>query len=329
MSYGDHEGAVGYLIGEENQGLPYMFTMMNSARLNVGIQGLAVAERAYQQARDYARDRVQGYAPGEPGRVTIIHHPDVRRQLMFMKASVEAMRALAYSAYAAADLGRRSPDQGTRAFYQARVDLMTPLVKGWCTELGQEVASVGVQVHGGMGYVEETGAAQHFRDARITTIYEGTTAIQANDLVQRKLLRDGGAAAAAMIEEMRGLDGLLAAAGDGFQVLRQGLAEQLGHFERVLRWLPARCAEDPHAAGAASVNLLLGSGYLAGGWKMAAAALAAGERLASGEGDTEFLQAKMVTARFYFEHLLPRAGGHLSAVMAGSGSMMAMPEAQF
>src|SRR5438132_4590573 len=212
LSYGDHGGAVGYLVGEENRGLEYMFIMMNLARFSVGIEGVGIAERSYQRARDYARDRVQGRAPGLDKTVptaTILQHPDVRRMLLSMKAQTEAMRALAYVTAAAIDYAHADPDRAARKRHQAFADLMIPIVKGWCTETAQEIAYTGVQVHGGMGFIEETGAAQHYRDARIITIYEGTTGIQANDLIGRKTARDGGKTALAVIAEMQKLDGEL------------------------------------------------------------------------------------------------------------------------
>ena len=204
MSYGDNDGAIGYLVGEENKGLMYMFTMMNAARHAVGLEGVALAERAYQHALEYARERVQGKPLGsDTENATIIEHPDVRRMLMEMKAKTEAMRALAYTCAAAYDKGSNETDEARKAYAVRRGDFLTPIVKGWCTEVGNEITSLGVQVHGGMGYVEETGAAQYFRDARITTIYEGTTGIQAGDLVGRKTIRDGGAAAGELIAEMK------------------------------------------------------------------------------------------------------------------------------
>src|SRR6266545_5754260 len=209
VAVGEHRGAIGYLVGDENRGLEYMFIMMNLARFSVGIEGIGIAERAYQRARAYARDRVQGRAPGldkATPTATILQHPDVRRMLLTMKAQTEAMRAVAYVTGAAIDNARRHPDVDARKQHQAFVDLMIPIVKGWSTELAQEVTYLGVQVHGGMGFIEETGAAQHYRDARIITIYEGTTAIQANDLIGRKTARDGGKTALAVIAEMQKLD---------------------------------------------------------------------------------------------------------------------------
>ncbi len=234
MSYGEGEGAVGWRIGEENRGLECMFTMMNSERLLVGVQGVAIAERAYQQARDYARTRVQGQPAGQKrrdaGPLPIVHHPDVRRMLLGMRAATEAMRALTYLAAAAIDASRREGDAKARDRAQRRADLLIPVVKAWCTDVGVEVASTGIQVHGGMGYIEETGAAQYLRDARIAPIYEGTNGIQANDLVSRKLGRDQGEAARELFAEMRA--SLPALTGDGLAALHRGLAAGLDALER-------------------------------------------------------------------------------------------------
>ncbi|TVQ48290.1 MAG: acyl-CoA dehydrogenase [Gammaproteobacteria bacterium] len=329
MSYGDEGGAIGYLVGEENNGLACMFTMMNHARLAVGVEGLSISERAYQLALAYARDRVQGYVPGEAERVRIIRHPDVRRMLLTMKSSIEAMRAMAYVASASLDFSLQAEDPELRARHQARIDLLTPVVKGWCTELGQEMASLGVQIHGGMGYVEETGAAQHLRDARITTIYEGTTGIQANDLAGRKVIRDGGRAMAALLAEMRETQAELSEAGEPHAGIATRLAGGIEALEASVGWLLEHSANDPHAMGSAGVNLLMLTGTVAGGWLMGRGALAASRRLADGDTDREYLEAKLVTAQFYAEHLLPRAGAYRDAILAGSESMMALNEEQF
>ncbi len=328
MGFGDKGGAVGYLVGEEGQGLVYMFTMMNRARLAVGLQGLSISERAYQQARGYALDRVQGNAAGEKGRVKIIRHPDVRRMLMTMKAAVEAMRAVAYTAMASVDFAEHSTNSTERARYQARVDLMTPVVKGWCTELAQEVTSIGVQIHGGMGFIEETGAAQHFRDARITTIYEGTTGIQAMDLVGRKTMRDGGASQRALIQDMKNcakeLEPVSELAG-----MKAALDAGIAAHEKALSWLLETGESDANAAGSVAFNLLMLIGTVTGGWQMARAGLAAQRSLEAGIGDSTFLQTKLVTARFYHKHLMPRADGYLQAILAGSEEIMALAEEQW
>lgn len=328
INYGDGDGAIGYLVGEENKGLACMFTMMNHARLNVGIQGLAISERAYQLAREFAQQRIQGAAPGEKGRVTIIHHPDVRRMLLVMKALIEGMRAAAYVTAALVDTLQHSADGAERAATAARAALLTPIIKGWLTEVAQELTSLGVQVHGGMGYVEETGAAQHMRDARILTIYEGTTGIQANDLVGRKILFDEGKAMREWIEEMRSMDAELAAARD-LTPIRQALSSALDDLEAAVRWLLENAPGDQNAPGAASVNLLMLAGTVAGGWQMARAAVAAKRRLADDRAESAFLEAKIMTAHFYATHVLPRSSSYRQAAVSGSDAIMAMPEASF
>lgn len=328
MNYGDADGATGYLVGEENRGLAGMFTMMNHARLNVGIQGLAISERAYQLARDFARERVQGTAPGEKGRVTIIHHPDVRRMLLVMKSLIEGMRAVAYSTAAVVDTAHHSADAEERDAAGARSAVLTPIIKGWLTEVAQELTSLGVQIHGGMGFVEETGAAQHMRDARILPIYEGTTGIQANDLVGRKILFDEGRAMKQWIEEMRSLDDELAAIED-LKAIRQSLSSGIGDLATAVNWLLANAPDDQNVPGAASVNLLMLAGTVAGGWQLARAALIATQKLADGDADSAFLGAKIMTARFYAIHILPRSSGYRQAAISGSQVIMALPEESF
>ena len=329
MSFGDNGGAVGYLLGEANRGLACMFTMMNHARLTVGLQGLAIADRAYQQARGYARDRVQGGAPGEEGRVAIIRHPDVRRMLMQMRAYVEAMRSVAYVTAAHMDLAHASDDPAVCARHQARVDLLTPVVKGWCTEIAQEITSLGVQIHGGMGYVEETGAAQHFRDARITTIYEGTTGIQAMDLAGRKVLRDGGEAARALIVDMRATLEEVQSQSELPAALAPALKASIDALDTAVEWLVKQGPKDPEVAGAVAVNLMMLTGTALGTWQIARGALIASRQLAAGEGDSDFLQAKIITARFYAEQISPRCEAHLYAVLSGSEATMALADEQF
>jgi hypothetical protein len=324
MSYGDDGGAVGYLVGEENRGLECMFTMMNNARLAVGLQGVAIAERAYQQARAYARERVQGRPVTEKGDapLPIIHHPDMRRMLLSMRAHTEAMRALAYYTAATVDRARHQSDAGERAAMQRRADLLTPVVKAWCTDLGFAVASTGIQVHGGVGYIEETGAAQHLRDARIAAIYEGTNGIQANDLVGRKLLRDGGAAAQALTAEMRALDALLAEApGDDMATIRHALAEGVDAFAMAGAGLIASAKDDPARPLAGAVPFLDLAGTVIAGWLMAQGALAAHRRLRERQGDPRFLEAKLLTARFFAEHELAHAPALLPAVLGGATVM--------
>jgi alkylation response protein AidB-like acyl-CoA dehydrogenase len=327
MSYGERDGAIGYLVGEENRGLEYMFTMMNHARLGVGVQGVALAERAGQHALEHARTRVQGREIGQTSgdRVTIIHHPDVRRMLMSMRSRVEAMRALACFAAAALDKARHHPDERERRRSQALIDLLTPIVKGWCTEQAVEIASTGIQVHGGMGFVEETGAAQYLRDARITTIYEGTTGIQAMDLIGRKIAFEKGSTALAFITRMRELDVELAtAAGAGFESTREELAVALTALEEATRWMIETYPRDPKAAAAVSVPYLMLFGTAAGGWMMARSAVVAHASLSDPAANRAFMQAKLATARYYAEHELPRAASLAREVTGGAASVLAV-----
>jgi len=308
-----YEDAIGWRIGDENRGLECMFTMMNAARLNVGVQGLAIAERAYQQAVEFARTRVQGQPLGIARAVEglpIIYHPDVRRMLLWMRAATEAMRGLAYYAAAMIDRSRCHPEAAERLAAQRRADLLIPVVKAWCSDLGVAVASIGIQVHGGMGYVEETGAAQYLRDARIAPIYEGTNGIQANDLVGRKLTRDHGEVVTALIKEMRQTAAALE---------RHAIA---GTFDQGLTALEAATAylveADDAQAAAGSVPYLTMLGTVAAGWLMARQALAAERNLATNGKDRAFLAAKLATARFYGEHFLVQAPGYLAGVTSGS-----------
>ena len=329
MAFGDRDGAIGYLVGEENKGLAYMFIMMNEARFKVGLQGLAIAERAYQAAREYAKDRVQGRPAGAKSgdRIAIIHHPDVRRMLMTMKAQNEAMRALAYVVAMHLDLARHHPDPAIRQTHQARVDLLIPVVKGWSTEIGIEIASLGLQVHGGMGYVEESGACQHLRDARITTIYEGTTGIQAADLAGRKLNMDKGAAMRTLIAEIEATaETLDSIPGDDMAVIRDGLRDGMRALSTATEWMLS--SGDPNEAMAVSVDYMMLVGTVCGGWQMARAARVAQNKLMTGE-DSLFHEAKLVTARFYIEHVLPKADALLRSIQNGGISIMALTEEQF
>jgi alkylation response protein AidB-like acyl-CoA dehydrogenase len=327
MSFGDGDGAVGYLVGEPHRGLMAMFTMMNDARQSVGLQGLSVSERSYQQALAWAKERLQG-TRSDGSRYPIIDFPDVRRLLLLMKSGTEAMRALAYLASAEIDKAHFAADADRRASHMARVELFTPIVKGWLTELSQELTSHGVQIHGGMGFIEETGSAQHYRDARITTIYEGTTAIQANDLVGRKTLANNGEVLAALLRDIQATADNMQAV-DGLADMGTSLAQVVAQGEAARQWLLDHAGEDRYAAGSASVNYLMLLGYLCGGWVMGQAALKAQALLDAGQGDKGFLETKRVTARFYFEHLLPRASACLAAVEAGSSSVMALAPEQF
>ena len=333
MAYGDKEGAIGTLVGEPNRGLEYMFIMMNRARFDVGLQGIAISERAFQHALDYARNRVQGTETGVRGggRVAIIKHPDVRRMLMSMKSRIEAMRALAYVVAAAIDKAQRDPDATERARHQAMVDLLIPVVKGWSTESAIDIASTGVQIHGGMGFIEETGAAQFLRDARILAIYEGTTGIQANDLVGRKILRDQGAAARAALAEMCQVLALLETAdGDDFMAIRNGLRDAIALLEQTIAWVLATYPTDPRAVLAGAVPLLHLFGIVAGGWQSARGALAAAKHLAAGDNEEPgFYRAKIATVRFYADHVLSQAGGLAHAVMHGSAGVLALDDDLF
>jgi len=322
-----YDKAVGYLVGEENHGLEYMFIMMNAARFAVGLEGVAIAERAFQRALAFARERVQGRDLVQGGKaVSIIHHPDVRRMLMLMKSQTEAMRALAYTTAAAMDYARKHPDAEARKQHQAFVDLMIPVVKGWSTETGIEVASLGVQVHGGMGFVEETGAAQYLRDARITTIYEGTTGIQAMDLVGRKIQREAGATAKAWLASVKKLDADLGkSANADIKALRAQLAAGVQAVSDAVNYLVE--TKDPRATFAGAVPFLKLMGIVAGGWQMARAALAAEKNL--GAGDKDFLQAKISTARFYGDQVLVQAPALRDTVVKGAPGVMALSEDQF
>ena len=325
------DSALGYLVGEENRGLAYMFVMMNAARFGVGMEGVAIAERAFQRALAYARERMQGKDLVEGAKtVPIIRHPDVRRMLMLMKSQTEAMRALAYVVAAAVDVSSRSENKEDRKRHQAFVDLMIPVVKGWSTETGIEVASLGVQVHGGMGFVEETGAAQHLRDARITTIYEGTTGIQANDLVGRKIAREGGVTVREWVGLLRKFDSDLSGSKNAdILALRNHLAAGVQAVSDSVDFILATAGKDPNAAFAGAVPFLRLMGIVAGGWQMARAALICEKRLLKKEGDQSFHAAKISTARFYGDHVLSQASGLAATVSSGSGAVMALSDDQF
>lgn len=326
MSYGDNEGAVGYLVGEENKGIGYMFTMMNHARVNVGLEGVGIAERAYQHALWYARERVQGKIIGDKSgeKKPILHHPDVRRLLMECKARTEAMRTLAY--YTAANIDRAHAGD---AAAQARVDLLTPVVKGWSTEQGVELSSTALQVFGGVGFVEETGAAQYYRDSRITTIYEGTTAIQANDLVGRKLAREKvpGAAMKTLLAEMSATADELAGNAQ-LASIAVNLKNGINSLSTAVEWIIANYESAPAAVHAGSVPFLKLTGIVVGGWLMGKSAALAVKHLADGSTDN-FYQAKLATATYFAQHQLPQAGGLTAAIVAGSDSVFALPEELF
>jgi alkylation response protein AidB-like acyl-CoA dehydrogenase len=328
LQYGDHGGATGYLVGEENRGLEYMFIMMNAARFAVGVQGISVSERAYQHAVAYARDRVQSRPVdgSTPGAAPIIHHPDVKRMLMTMRAYIEGCRALALTAGAAFDAAHHHPDAAVRADNQRFYEFMVPLVKGYSTEMSLEVTSLGVQVHGGMGFIEETGAAQYYRDAKILTIYEGTTAIQANDLVGRKTARDGGEAAKALAAQITPtIEALRAQGGAEAAAMARELARAQEAFVESVTFIAAHARSNPNAAYAGSVPYLMLAGNLMAGWQMGRALLAALSLRGQDEvfGDA-FLNAKISTARFYAEHILVKTSALRDAIVQGADSVNAM-----
>ncbi|MBP2294186.1 acyl-CoA dehydrogenase [Azospirillum rugosum] len=333
MAFGDNGGAVGFLVGQENRGIEYMFTMMNNARLGVGIQGVAIAERAYQQARDYAKTRVQSKDLAEPkgAPAPIIRHPDVRRMLLDMRAKTEASRALALYAGTQLDVSRHHEDPAVRAAATARVDILTPIVKAWSTDIGCDVASTGVQIHGGMGFIEETGAAQHYRDARITPIYEGTNGIHANDLTFRKTGRDGGESARAFIAEMRAtVAELESVPGDDMEAIRTNLAAGLDALEQAVAWVVKTQTDgDLRAAAAGAANYLKLWGTVAGGWMLAKSAAKALEGLRQPGANAPFLEAKLVTARFYAEQILAQGPGLLLPILTAHRTVMALSEDQF
>ena len=331
LQFGDHGGAIGTLVGEENRGLEYMFIMMNAARFGVGLQGIGLAERAYQQAVAFAKERVQSRAvEGSAGPVAIIQHPDVRRMLMSMRAQTEAARALAYVGAGLSDLAHSHPDEATRKANLAVYEYLVPVIKGWSTEMSENVARDGVQVHGGMGFIEETGAAQHYRDAKILTIYEGTTAIQANDLVGRKTVRDGGAVAKAILAQVRATGAQLAESPDAdLAAIRAQLLAGSAALEAVVDYVVANAKSDVRAVFACSVPYLKLAGIVLGGWQMARAALVARQKLDGGAGDAAFYRAKIATARFFADHLLAQADGLRHAIVAGAAGVLALDVDQF
>jgi hypothetical protein len=323
LQYGDHGGATAYLIGQENRGLEYMFVMMNAARYGVGIQGIALAERAYQKAVAYARDRVQSRpVDGSLNKAApIIHHPDVRRMLMTMRAWTEGCRAMAYVGAAAFDAAHQHPDAEVRAQNQAFYEFLVPLIKGLSTEMSLEVASLGVQVHGGMGFIEETGAAQFLRDAKILTIYEGTTAIQANDLVGRKTARDGGRTARAIAAQIEATEAVLRHRDSAAcHAVAARLAAARQAWLDAVDFVAGQSKANPNAVFAGSVPYLMLSGIVVAGWQMARALERAEARLAAGD-DPDFMRAKVATARFYADHILVRAGGLRDSIVEGADSV--------
>jgi len=326
LQFGDHGGSVGYLVGQENRGLEYMFIMMNAARFGVGVQGIAIAERAYQTAVTFAKERVQSRPVDGSimASAPIIHHPDVKRMLMTMRAYTEGCRAMATVAASAFDAAHHHPDVQTRKDNQTFYEFMVPLIKGYSTEMSLEVTSLGVQVHGGMGYIEETGCAQYYRDAKILTIYEGTTAIQANDLVGRKTSRDGGQSAKALARQIEATESLLVACGntDAVVVARRLKAAREAFLD-VVNFVAGNSKASPNAVYSGSVPYLMLAGNLMAGWQLGRALLGAVEQIAQGV-DVPFMQAKITTARFYADHLLTKAPGIRDSIVEGADSVTAL-----
>ena len=327
LAYGDNsDGAIGYLIGEENAGMRYMFTMMNNARLGVGVEGLGLGERSYQQALAYARERKQGYAPGAARgeKSAIIEHPDVRRQLLTMKAYTESMRALCYKVAEQIDVGRHGPDEATRTAAQEMADLLIPLTKSYCTDVAETVTSIGIQVHGGMGFIEETGAAQHYRDAKITQIYEGTNGIQAMDLVGRKLPMRAGGVYQDQLARMRATAADLAAGDERLAPIARELGAALDALEDATGWVLTEGLADPVQALSAATPYQRLFATTAAGWLMGQQALAAVASIDAGAADADVAATKLVTARFFAEHLLPQVHGLVAPVKAGKTDLFAL-----
>jgi alkylation response protein AidB-like acyl-CoA dehydrogenase len=332
LNYGEKSGgAFGYLVGEANRGLEYMFIMMNAARFSVGVQGLGIADRAYQSALAYAKERVQSRAAAtrNPEPVAIIRHPDVRRMLMSMKAQIEAMRALAYVTAGVLDAARSAPDEASRGRHKAFADFMIPIVKGWCTETATELCSTALQVFGGMGYIEETGIAQQYRDVRIASIYEGTTGIQALDLVGRKLIRDSGTSATAILGEIAAFAQTLTGTDADIVAIKGELEKGVTALSDASRWIGTNAAGDLNAAFACSVPYLKLWGIVAGGWQMARAAQISAAHLAAGDPDADFHRAKLTTARFYAEHVLSGASWLHHQIVHGSAAVMRLDDAAY
>jgi acyl-CoA dehydrogenase len=331
LGFGENGGAVGWLVGEENRGLEYMFITMNAARYSVGLEGVGLSERAYQVALQYAKERLQGTELGVKSKekVAIIRHPDVRRMLLLMKARTESIRALAAVTAAAMDTARCHPDAARKAKAQAFVELMIPVVKAWSTDTATDVASLGIQVHGGAGFIEEAGAAQFYRDARITQIYEGTNGIQAADLIGRKVARDKGAALQAVIAEIRGVEASLQQAKDeNLSAVAGRLRDGVAALEQAAQWIVQTYGADIRRASVGAVPFLELFGTVAGGWQLARAALAAHRHLATGDGDAAFYQAKLHTARFYADHVLVKAAALARTVVSGADAVLAIPDEQ-
>ena len=328
LQFGDHGGATGYLVGEENRGLEYMFIMMNAARFGVGMQGVSLAERAYQKAVSYAKERIQSRdLSGSTGPVAIIHHPDVKRMLMTMRSYTEAARSLAYVAVAASDAAEHGEDEKTRLVNQSFYEFLVPIVKGFSTEMSVQVASLGVQIHGGMGFIEETGAAQYYRDARILPIYEGTTAIQANDLIGRKTLRDGGATAQAIAQQIQLTENELAKSDStAAKVFLVHLQEARQSFEKVVGFVLNNTKTDIKAVFAGSVPYLQLCGLTLAGWQMARALLSAEKLLAQ---DVDFYDSKIKCSQFYAQHVLSQVPSIARSIIEGGAITNAIDAEKF
>jgi hypothetical protein len=334
LEFGEKDGASGWLVGEENRGIEYMFITMNAARYVVGLEGVGLSERAYQAALDYAKERLQGTELGSKAKdkVPILRHPDVRRMLLLMKSKVEAMRAIAAVTAMEMDFARAHPDEARRAKAQAFVELMIPVVKAWSTDNAIEIASLGVQVHGGMGFIEETGAAQYYRDARITAIYEGTNGIQAMDLIGRKVARDKGAAISAVMAEMREVVAALEGAkSETLSAVAARLRDGVAALEQAVQYVVTTFGSDVRKAAVGAVPFLELFGTVAGGWQSARAALAAQRKLAAGASgaDASFFQSKVGTARFYADHVLVKAPALARTVLSGADGALSLSDDQF
>ncbi|NMG17030.1 acyl-CoA dehydrogenase [Aromatoleum bremense] len=332
MAFGDNQGATGYLVGEENRGLDNMFIMMNAARFAVGLEGLGIGERAYQRALAYAKERIQGSELGDKSgtRVPIVRHPDVRRMLLSMKSRIEVMRAQACSIAVAMDVAARHPDEAMRNESLAFVDLMMPVAKGWFTESGIDIASLGIQIHGGIGFIEETGAAQHLRDARITAIYEGTTGIQAADLIGRKVARDEGKSILALVEKMRKVQSDLERHDESdLTALGTALRDGIDALTRSVEFVLDTYAVEPNRAAAGAAPFLELFSIVTGGWQLGRSALVATDKLRAAAGQSTFYKTKVRTARFFTDHFLSRANGLALAITAGAEAVLAMDESNF
>ena len=322
------EEAEGFLVGEPNQGLACMFTMMNDARIGVACESVAIAERSYQQALSYAKERVQGTIGSKDERVTIIHHPDVRRMLLTMRSQIEVMRALVYVATAEMDLSELDQIDKKLA-HKVKADLLTPIAKGWCSEVCQEITSLGIQIHGGMGYVEETGAAQHYRDARITTIYEGTTAIQANDLIGRKFIKDKGEGLLTLIEEMKKSVDDFDLTKDDLAMASQEFNNVISRTENISTFILSEEKNREYLSGSVGFNFLMMLGTLIGGWLAARSIEISLKALESDSIDSDFYKAKLISSKFFILNILPKVNFYADSIEKGADLVMEMKEELF